>query len=153
MKVPKNPQRPVEKRWSPPCLGWEFMSNSIRSSGEKMTLVTMLGSDYTWPTPTILHPTTRADGLKCKPKCVVSLLGAFQWLPSGYSESSSTSQVYLAKGPFLTWSQLLPLLLKPSISFQPNQVTHNLQKLFLEVLYKLFPLLNLFTRELLLFNF
>ena len=34
----ENPQRPVERHWSPPCLGCEFMSNSIGSSKDKMTL-------------------------------------------------------------------------------------------------------------------
>ena len=50
MKVPKNPQRPVEKHWSPPCLGWEFTSNSIRSSKDKMTL------DNAWVRLTMAYP-------------------------------------------------------------------------------------------------
>lgn len=126
MKVPKNPQRPVEQRWSPPCLGWEFMSNSIRSSKEKMTLDNAwvrLAMDY----PNRPPPYTRADGLKCKPQYAVSLLGAFQWLPRVFRIKFNLPGVLGKRALPHMVPAITPSLLKPSISFQPNQVTHNLQ--------------------------
>lgn len=107
MKVPKNPQRPVERHWSPPCLGWEFMSNSIRSSKDKITL------DNAWVRLAMacpIHPPAyyQSKWSKMQTKVCYFSSWSLSMAPQSIQNQGSTSQLYLAKGPFPTWSQLLP---------------------------------------------
>lgn len=127
-----------------PLLVWggNFMSNSIRSSEEKMTLDNAAGQINVAST-TILHPTTRADGLKCKPKCICFLflepfIGSqgvrIQVQPPRCAGKRSTS----SHGP-----SYYPLPPPSPASFQPNQILIICKLLFWKFCTKLFPLLLL----------
>ena len=124
MKVPKNPQRPMEKHWSPPCLGWEFMSNSIRSSKDKMTL------DNAWVRLTMAYPIHpppyyQSKWFKMQTKVCYFSSWSLSMAPQSIQNQVQPPSCTWQKGPSPHGPRCCPP--QTHISFQPNQVTHDLQ--------------------------